>query len=150
MERIRNRVRQAFVFFMMLALCQCGRDESDDPIPYVAFDPVIVNTNLPQYFALQSDGGSIALNEGGVRGIILYRENETTIRAFERNCSFQPNTACATVDIHSTTLYMHCTCCESSFNFEGDPQGGPAWRPLRQYSTERAGSQITVTDHVIN
>lgn len=150
MQRIKSRWG-AFAFVVVLFVsAQCGRDDSDDAIPYVPFNPIVININLPQYFSLQTDGASQALNVGGIRGIIVHRENGTTFRAFERNCSFQPNSACATVDIHPTTLYMFDACCNSSFNFDGDPQGGPAWRPLRQYRVDRNGSELTITDEIIN
>src|SRR5687768_13534090 len=106
MERIKSKFGASVFVLVLFISAQCGRDESDDAIPYVPFDPIIINTNLPQYFSLQTDGSSHALNQGGIRGIIVHRENTTTYRAFERNCSFQPNSACATVDIHSSTLYM--------------------------------------------
>jgi hypothetical protein len=146
----KNKFRSVVFLFLLAVSAQCGKDDTDDAIPYTPFDPIVININLPQYFALQSDGASLAMSQGGVRGIIVYRKNSTDYRAFERNCSYQPNSACATVDIHSTTLYMFDACCNSSFNFDGDPQGGPAWRPLRQYRVDQIGSQITITDEVIN
>jgi hypothetical protein len=150
MERIKNKcISGAFLVVLMIA-AQCGRDDSDDTLPYAPFDPIVINVNLPQYFGLQSDGASLSLSQGGVRGIIVHRKNAAEYFAFERNCSYQPNSACATVDIHSTTLYMFDACCNSSFNFEGDPTGGPAWRPLRQYRVDVVSSQITITDEIVN
>lgn len=151
-QQNQSRKMRVFGAIMVLTLvfAQCKPDDSDDAIPYTPFEPVVVDMSLPKYFGLQTDKSAVALSEGGVRGIILYRENASTFRAFERNCSYSPASACATVDIHSTTLYLHDACCNSSFNFEGDPTGGPAWRPLRQYYVDRTGSTLTITDQIVN
>jgi hypothetical protein len=133
----------------MAAFSGCTPDPGDDPIPYIPFSEIVINLNLPAYVALKTDGGAMPV-EGGVRGIILYRENATTYRAFERNCSFQPAEACATVDIHISTLYMFDSCCESSFSFrDGYPLGGIAWRPLRQYRTSVNSELLTITDEIL-
>ncbi|MFZ6012485.1 MAG: hypothetical protein ACOYXT_19235, partial [Bacteroidota bacterium] len=99
------------------------------------------------------DGGHklITSSEGGVQGIIVYRINASSYVAYERNCSYHPNDACVTVEVHPSNLYMYDPCCSSSFDFStGQPTGGPAWRPLRQYETSLSGSNLTITDEIIN
>lgn len=136
--------------FILIILISCNRDLSDDPIPVQPFIDIVIELNLPAYFSLNTDGGFKEIN-GGVRGIIIYRVNSTTYYAYERNCSFQPSGACATVDVHSSGLFMIDTCCNSSFGFtDGNPTGGPAWRPLLRYRTQLSGQTLTVTDDVIN
>jgi hypothetical protein len=136
----------SFISILFLTL-SCNPDLVDDPIPHGNFPDIIIT--LSNYPSLISDGGYILINDGGVRGIILYRKNISMYLAFERNCTFQPGDACATVDIHSSTLFMQDTCCGSSFNFDGIPTGGPAWRPLLQYQTSLSGNTLTITDNVI-
>ncbi|QOI96989.1 MAG: hypothetical protein HRU69_05560 [Flammeovirgaceae bacterium] len=133
----------------LAAFLNCSPDLTDDPIPPATFADIFINLNLPENLVLNTDGNSKYFN-GGVRGIIVHRVNASTYRAFERNCSFQPNEACATVGVHISTLYMEDSCCGSTFNFNGDPTGGPAWRPLRQYQTILSGNELTVTDEVVN
>ena len=133
---------------LLLFLISCEPDLVDDPIPFQPFPDI--NIVLPNYPALSSDGGNILINGSGVRGIILYRKNSTTYLAFERNCSYKPNDACATVEVHASTLFMQDTCCGSSFSFEGKPTGGPAWRPLQQYQASLSGNTVTITDQIIN
>lgn len=134
------------IFFLLIA--SCSPDLVDDPIPYIPFGEITINLTLPQYQPLSSDGGYVTI-DGGVRGIILYRKSAGNFLAFERNCSFQPNDACATVD--PQVLNMQDACCGSIFNYDGTPVGGMAWRPLRQYTTTyNAGiSTLTVTDEVL-
>jgi nitrite reductase/ring-hydroxylating ferredoxin subunit len=144
-------IRSSKFWLILLSLVACTRDLSDDPIPIIPFADVVINLGLPDYFSLQTDGGFKELNTGGVRGIILYRVNSATYFAYERNCSFRPNEACATVNVHNSGLFMTDPCCNSSFNFsDGNPSGGPAWRQLQRYRTQLSGSTLTISDEIIN
>ena len=135
---------------LMVVVMACGRDLSDDSIPFASFSDLVINLNLPEFISLRSDGGHKEIN-GGVRGIILYRQNSSTYIAYERNCSFRPNEACATVDVHTSGLFMIDSCCGSSFNFsDGSPTGGPAWRELVRYRTQLSGSVLTISSEVVN
>ena len=149
MRRILPEVsRFLAVCFFALA---CSPDHSDDPIPYVPFADFVMNLSAPEYQPLQVNGGHKEIGSIGVRGVIVYRVDASTYKAFERNCSFRPNEACATVNVHSSNLYMIDPCCNSSFSFpDGMPSGGPATRPLRQYSATLVGAQLTITDEIIN
>ncbi len=143
-------IRKAKYGIALIILISCNRDLSDDPIPTQPFIDIVINLSLTENFSLQTNEGSKAIS-GGVRGIIIYRVNSTTFYAYERNCSFQPSGACATVDVHSSGLFMIDTCCNSSFGFaDGNPTGGPAWRPLLRYRTQLSGQTLTITDDVIN
>ncbi len=134
----------------LLALA-CQPDFSDDPIPVVPFPDFVVSLSAPEYQPLQVNGGHKEINSIGVRGVIVYRVDASTYKVFERNCSYRPNEACATVNVHSSLLYMVDPCCNSSFSFpDGMPTGGLATRPLRQYASELVGSQLTITDEIIN
>lgn len=135
---------------LVASLSGCSPDLNDAPIPDAVFDDIVLNLSLPAYNSLRVDGGYAAIG-GGVRGIIIYRQGSSTFFAYERNCSFQPNDACSTVDVDVTGLYMIDPCCSSTFNFSnGDPSSGPAWRPLRQYKTLFDGGNLTITDEVVN
>jgi hypothetical protein len=129
----------------------CQPDLSDDPIPVVPFADFVVSLSAPEYQPLQINGGYKEINSIGVRGVIVYRVDASTYKVFERNCSYRPNEACATVNVHSSLLYMVDPCCNSSFSFpDGMPTGGLATRPLRQYAVTLAGGQLTITDEIIN
>lgn len=151
-ERLEYRLSQMkrfVVHIALLILVGCTPDLSDDAIPWQPFDVININLNLPEYIALKTDGRSMYI-DGGIRGIILHHQSGSNYFAYERNCSFQPNSACATVDIHVSTLYMLCSCCSSTFDLAtGYPTGGPAWRPLRKYSTSLNGTTLTITDEVV-
>ena len=134
----------------LLILLSCKQDLSDDAIPQTFFADLLINLNLPAYIVLKNDGGVVTI-DGGVRGILIYRKNATTYLAYERNCSYHPNDACATVEPHSSNLFMIDTCCGSSFGLDdGEPTGGPAWRPLRRYKTYLLNTDLTITSDSAN
>lgn len=153
-DNLKKRINVILSLFLGLIILSqigsCTPDLGDDAIPYTPFADIVIQLNLPTYSKwLSTDGGSLELPDGGVRGIIIYRLNSSTYIAFERNCSYHPNDACATVDIHSSRLYMTDACCQSNFRFpDGEPYGGIAWRPLRQYVTYLNGNALTITSDV--
>lgn len=138
------------VFYCLFNVISCSPDLSDDAIPVKAFPEVFINLNLPEYNSLRTVGGYKYLDDPGVRGIIIYHKSASEFVTYERNCSYQPNSACATVEVHTSTLYMVDTCCSSTFDLAtGLPTGGIAWRPLRKYETLLTGSQLTITDAIV-
>ncbi len=141
MNTLKNKLVLALIGFSL----SCTPELVDDPIPYIPFNDILINIGLPEYTNLRVNTGYAEIN-GGVRGIILYRKDQNSILAFERNCSFQPNQACATVNVHSSGLFMTDPCCNSNFSFEnGFPTSGAAWRPLRIYRTILNGNLLTIT-----
>jgi len=134
---------------LLVVFLNCSSDQSDDPIPYQPFADITMNLNLPENTVLRSQGGYRYIS-GGIRGIILYNAGSNVFYAYERNCSFHPNEACATVNVDASTLFMIDPCCNSQFNFStGNPQGGAAWRPLRKYRTSLIGNELTITDDIV-
>jgi hypothetical protein len=111
----------------------CNEDVYIDQIPVVYVDETI-NLNNFENTPLKNIGGFV-YHEGGVRGIIIYRQSQDRFLAFERNCPFQPMDSCARVEVDESTLFMIDPCCSSTFDFDGYPTGGPAEFPLRLYRT---------------
>ena len=143
-------IRKIKFWFLLAGIAACTPDRSDDPVPFIPFVDIVINLNLPEFIGLRSDGGYAEV-DGGVRGIIVYRVNSSAYLAYERNCSFRPNEACATVNVHNSGLFMIDPCCNSSFNFsDGNPTGGSAWRPLVRYRTQLSGLTLTISSEVVN
>jgi hypothetical protein len=135
----------------LVAACNSNTDTTT-AIPNV---PVNVQLDLldQQNRALRFDNGVLAIpagsanGQGGVKGIYVVRQNATTYSAFERNCPYQPLSACATVTLDkSSRLFFRDSCCTSQFSLQGQVTGGPAPRSLRQYSTSLNGSLLTITN----
>jgi nitrite reductase/ring-hydroxylating ferredoxin subunit len=127
----------------LLAACNSGVDSSSS-VPSV---PVNVQLDLidQQNRALRFDNGAVAV-AGGVKGILVIRQNANTYLAFERNCPYQPYNACAYISVDRSRLFLRDTCCSSQFNLQGQVTSGPATRALRQYNTNLSGSLLTITN----
>lgn len=141
----------AVVAWVGLAACTSSADTSQT-IPSISFSAQINITNQ-QYQALRYDNGVVALpaapavNGGGVKGLLIVRQNATMYLAFERNCPYHPYDACSLVSLdRNSRLFFRDSCCTSQFNFQGQVIGGPAARSLRQYSTSLSGSLLTITN----
>ncbi len=130
--------------FILLGFYACDSTPTPEPIPYRFVNKVIDLNNLA-YQRLKFDGGFV-YEEGGVRGIIIYRKNANTYHAFERNCPYRPYDACAQVKVDASGFFMLDECCQSYFDFEGKPTSGPAFSPMLRYRTSVAGSILTITN----
>ncbi|HTF20476.1 MAG TPA: hypothetical protein VK658_20530 [Chryseolinea sp.] len=149
-HRVGQGISGCVLLFVLVVWGSCSSDPLDDPIPPVSFPDKVLNLNLPDNIGLRSKGGSRAYNDIGVRGVIVYCVDVGVYHAYERNCSYQPNEACATVNIDVSTLFMVDPCCGSNFDFNtGMPSGGVAWRPLRQYRTTFNGTDLVISDEVV-
>ena len=141
-----TRILQIF----LLSLMACSTGPTDDPVPIVPFPETTINLTFPEYQSLAVNGGTKGINSIGVRGVIIYRKDASTYVAFERNCTYHPNDACATVNVHVSGLYLTDPCCNSTFSFpDGMPTGGVAWRQLRRYRTELASTSLTITNEIL-
>ena len=131
-----------------LAACNSGGSVS----PVLASVPVNVQIDLQsqQYQALQFNNGVVAIppgsanGQGGLKGIYVVRQNASTYLAFERNCPYKPNDACALVMLDRSRLFFRDTCCGSQFNLQGQVTGGPSPYPLRQYSTSVSNGLLSI------
>ena len=77
-----------FALVIMSVLSGCD-PQVEDGIPY-AFVEIDLNLSQSDYLDLRRDGGFVYIL-GGVRGIIIYRENQDRYWAFERNSPVNPS-----------------------------------------------------------
>ena len=142
-----QRLFQTIALVLMLGMMGgCGSSNNAEPlIPFVSFNESIsvLDQRYPQ---LLTDNGAVEI-PGGVRGLIIVRQNATTFLAFERNCPYRPYDApCSTVSIDASRLFLADACCGSQFTLQGQVRGGPSARPLRQYTTALSGNLLTITN----
>ena len=126
------RTFQFFPFVVVMVAISGCEPQLQDQIPYALVE-IDINLNDNEYLDLQVDGGFVYIL-GGVRGLILYRVNESEYRAFERNSPVDASNACSTIDVDGSGLFMIDHCHNILFDFEGTPISGSAPR-MRQYST---------------
>jgi len=148
---LRNRIRRLLRWIVVfIVFASCDPNPYDDPVPYAPFPDIVLNLNLPENIGLKSQGVTLAIG-GGVRGIIVYCKQPNEYVAYERNCTYHPNEACATVNVDASKLFLIDPCCGSTFDLaSGEPTGGVAIRPLVQYATSFDGLYLTITDERIN
>jgi hypothetical protein len=109
-----------------------------------SFAPININLSYPQYQRLRLDGGYQYIDDGGMKGIILYRQDESTYIAYERLCSLDDEPP---VSVDGSGLFMKG--CGSTYSFsDGYPTGGPATRPLMKYRTSLTGNMLVITDEM--
>ncbi len=132
------------VSILLLILCFACNSEQPETVPYV---PVNIQINLgnPDFQDLAIDGGFVNVT-GGAKGILIYRENSASYKAFERNCTFEPNGTCARIAMDSSLLFMIDTCCSSQFDFSGNIMSGPAAFNLVQYNTSTDGTYLYINN----
>ncbi len=135
----------------LFGLAACGNSAtSTQTIPSVSFSTQINITNQ-QYQALRYDNGVVVLPVsgiagGGVKGLLVVRKSAGVYYAYDRNCPYQPYDACSLVSLDRTRLFFRDSCCNSQFDFYGQPTGGPANRMLRSYATNLNGSLLTISN----
>ncbi len=133
--------RLAIAFFVLVIVLFDARELAAQ----ASFPPININLQYPQFQRLKLDGGYVYLNEGGMSGIILYRESETNYIAYERRCSVDDDVP---VVVDGSGLFMKG--CDSTFSFsDGYPTGGPVRNPLLKYRTSLDGTKLTITDEVV-
>jgi Rieske Fe-S protein len=71
----------------------------------------------------------------------LFRESETTVKAYSRECTHQQCALGPFVNGVSA-----CPCHASQFNLSGDNISGPAAIALYQYKTSIQGNIVTISD----
>ncbi len=133
-----------FIILLSLFFTYCKK-ASDNQVPNTAVD-LYVYTSNPSFINIAVVGGWTYI-AGGVRGILVYRKSTTEFMAYDRNCTYQSSTACATVYVDNTNIMATDSCCHSKFGlFDGNVNTGPATLPLKKYNSTFDGNVL----HIFN
>ena len=141
-----NRIIVYICLLTCFASFSCTDETPVTTIPY-AYVNQDLNINQIKYQDLRRQGGYIYLEQGdnsGYRGIVVYHEGNGVYRAFERACTYDPRATCDPIVMDDSGLFMIHTCCNSSFNFNGNPMSGPATLDLLQYQTYLDGIYLKI------
>ena len=128
----------AFGSFMLVNQSGC----SSPTEPNNSNETITVDLSLSENSALLVVGGSLALGSNVIdsKGILLYRQSDTNVLAFSRNCT---HNSCTIDSFQNGT--STCPCHGSQFNTSGNVVVGPAVNPLPQYSAAIADNIVTIT-----
>ncbi len=107
-----------------------------------------VNINISMrdanYYKLNHYGGYLYLT-GGVSGIIVYRLDETTFKAYDRACPYDWEKTDSWLWVEPSGLTIIDSCCGSRFNIiDGTVINGPAKLPLKYYRTSFDGMMLRI------
>jgi nitrite reductase/ring-hydroxylating ferredoxin subunit len=129
------------VFGILLTFLMLGCRQNNRPIPNVPVD-LAINIQNPEYQTLYGVGSWVYVS-GGSKGIIIFRASAEEFKAYDRHCTYQPDSECALAEVEDNNLVA--TCCGSSFQLlDGSPISGPATIGLQQYNTSFDGNIIRV------
>jgi len=128
----------AFGSFMLVNQSGC----SSPTEPNNSDETITVDLSLSENSALLVVGGALALGSNVIdsKGILLYRQSDTNVLAFSRNCT---HNSCTIDSFQNGT--SSCPCHGSQFNTSGNVVVGPAVNPLTQYSAAIADNIVTIT-----
>jgi hypothetical protein len=131
------------LFFVLLVLSSAScKKVRNHPIPSVPFD-ITIDMALPTYTDLSGPGGWAYVN-GGIKGIIVYRQSYDVFVAFERQSPEDPDNTCATplTPDSSNFLQLNDVCSGAKFSlYDGSVISGSEWG-LRQYQVVWNGSNL--------
>lgn len=120
----------------------CRKDDANG-VPIVSVDIYLYTTN-PSFINLNAVGGWVYIT-GGVRGILVYRKSISEFMAYDRNCTYNSNDACAIVYVDATNIIATDTCCNSQFSIvDGSVLQSPAGMPLKAYNTTYDGNVLHI------
>jgi Rieske Fe-S protein len=138
--------RYGFVLLFSVVAGFLACRDKNNVVPNTYVD-VMIYTNNPAYVNLNVIGGWVYV-DGGARGLIIYRKSNDEFAAYDRNCTYNPSDACATVHMETDNITASDTCCGSRFQvIDGSVIKGPAAQGLRRYQTTFDGSVLHVYNY---
>lgn len=131
------------ISIILISLSSCD-DTVEEQMPYAMVNMQI--SLLDPNYNIPIDNGFRYIEGVGAKGILLYRVSSTNYLAFERCCTYKPQSQPCAVEVDASQLFIKDKCCNSFFKFDGTPYSGPAYRPLQQYSTTVVGNILYITN----
>lgn len=134
-----RKISILFLLAILSVFSFCKKNKAiQDNIAYQTVNFTIY-PNDPSYFKLQTAGGWVYYNSGGVNGIIIYRKTTTNAPtdfvAIERTSTYLPNDPDAKVKVQSDNFTLKDTISGSKWQiFDGGLISGPANQNLRLYN----------------
>ena len=131
------------IFFVLLFLVSAScKKNKNHPIASIPLD-ITIDLTLPSYIELTGIGGWAYVN-GGIKGIIVYRQSYDVFVAFERQSPEDPENTCSSglVPNADNFLQLDDPCSNAKFSlYDGSPISGSEWG-LRQYQVVWNGSNL--------
>jgi len=128
----------------LLVPSSCNKD--DQPQIPAAYVNIYIKPNSTEYLELNSVGGWVYLTASSPsRGIIVFRRAPDEFMAYERTCPYDPDKACARVEVEVSGTTAIDSCCMSRYILhDGTPFDGPSNIALKQYYTHWDGLTLHI------
>lgn len=132
---------KAMALLVLLLFSACGKKQKKyDEIPYVY---VNIEMTVIDLKTLNERGWDTI--QGGYKGIILYKESESSYLAYERACPYDPLDSCSLVEVEPSGVTAIDSCCESRYLLQdGTVFSGPSLISLKQYHTYYDGNHLNI------
>lgn len=139
-----DRMRKLIAICLLTVLVFTACDNINHPtIPYRKVDFTIYPNDV-MYYRLNTYGGYEYFT-GGIGGIIVFRLDEWTFKAYDRSCSFDWEETGSWIWMHPSGIMLVDSLCGSVYNIlDGTVISGPARWPLREYHTRYDGVRLRV------
>lgn len=136
-------MRYYFLLFFSIALLAGCEKYQHPTVPNVAVDFTIY-PNDPNYAALNHFGGHMYFT-GGFRGIVVYRLDQYTFKAYDRACPYDWEDPDSWIWVEESGLTLIDECCGSQFNIiDGTVVNPPASHALKYYRTNFDGMRLRI------
>jgi len=135
-------MKLSVVFGLIIFLFASCNKNKNHPIASIPFD-FQIDLTLPSYQDLNGVGGWAYVN-GGIKGIIVYRQSTDVFVAWERQSPEDPKNVCATglTPNSANFLQLEDPCSVAVFSlYDGSPIANSDWG-LRQYRADWYGGNI--------
>ena len=131
------------LFFLIIISCSKERINNNPYLQNISFEKTI-NLNLPQYDNLRYSGGSIYVENGGIKGLLLFNINDQ-IMAWEASCQNHYPSECSKMSISG----VQSTCSCENYNYSlatGQMLSEINERtyPMLSYFSEKNGNSIRI------
>jgi|TARA_B110000263_G_scaffold190607_1_gene168389 nitrite reductase/ring-hydroxylating ferredoxin subunit len=136
-----------FLLLILLGIFSCSKNQLNNN-PYlqdISFEKVI-NLNLPQYDNLKYSGGSIYLQSGGIKGLLLFNINDQ-IMAWEASCPNQYPSSCSKMTING--VQSVCSCEDFKYSLATGQILSNSEKesyPMKLYYSEKNGNSVRISN----
>jgi nitrite reductase/ring-hydroxylating ferredoxin subunit len=140
----KSKIKKFFIIGMLILLTTTCKKDVYQTFPYVYVDIIL---SIPTDLATLNVGSAmICPQQGGNKGIIIYKPAQNEFTAYDRLCTNYPNDTCAVV-IDNSGFTATCPCCKSKFGLTfGSVVNGPARFSLKQYQTTVENYHLYITN----
>lgn len=130
------------IVFLVVVSCSKTAVERNPFLIEKGFDQSI-NLALPAFNNLSYAGGSMYWPNGGIKGLLLYNLNGSTIMAWEASCPNHEVKSCSTMQISGVTA--SCSCEEYQYSLAtGQPLTEGATYSLLFYKVQQNGTALRI------